>query len=102
MLRIFDLIICPAGRALRGFVGTLLRISRDREPYGSSASPLGRVRAAGIASECPILFLALSCLVQFSPAGGETELLRALTAGYAVLVLFLIYSFFFILLSAVG
>ena len=39
MLRIFDLIICPAGRALRGFVGTLLRISRDREPYGSSASP---------------------------------------------------------------
>ena len=33
---------------------------------------LWRVRFALIYSECSILFLALDCLVQFSPAGGET------------------------------
>ncbi|MBQ7931292.1 MAG: hypothetical protein IJ334_09805, partial [Clostridia bacterium] len=57
------------------------------DPYESRPSrtlrflkiSLGRVRAVVIFCECPILFLALDCLVQRSPAGGETKLQRALT-----------------------
>ena len=69
---------CPDGRSLRGSIGTLSGLSPIQEPTVLKDLPF-RVRAVFVYCDCSILFLALDCLVQRSPAGGETELFRALT-----------------------
>jgi hypothetical protein len=51
---------------------------------------LGRVCTALIVSDCPILFLALNCLVLFSPAGGEIAAIRAL-ADVSYSLLFILF-----------
>ena len=55
-LKAAELFYCPDGRSLRGSVGTLSGLSRDREPYGSSASPFWARRAVLIYGEYSILF----------------------------------------------